>query len=448
MPSPDQFRYDGFAIDPARSVVTCRYATASRAFTERFTFGAGGDWDDPAVRAAVRLLYLLAGVSYYKTTAAPHIELDLPSTPGERGFLTDYYRGGLAEFAYRNGLDLRGLGVSGPETASTTPAPYEPEPGRPLIPFGGGIDSIVTVESLSADHPGAVLCVVAPPGDRFAAIEDAAAVTGLPVTRIAREIDPLVRRSDELGFLNGHVPVTAVITAAAVVAAVLERRDAVVLSNEWSASVPTLVDDGHAVNHQWSKGEEFERRFGDLVLATLGPGLSVFSYLRPRTELWVSERFAHLTRYHGAFRSCNRAFHQDPARRLDHWCGRCDKCCFVDLVLAPFMERSDLTVVFAGNEPLENAANEGRFRTLLGLGAEERPFECVGDTEECRVAALLTAERADRADTAVLHRLRAELATAAPPAAAGPDIAAQLAPRGTHRIPDRYAPADLLVRAR
>ena len=148
-----------------------------------------------------------------------------------------------------------------------------------------------------------------------------------------------MRRSDELGFLNGHVPVTAIITAAAVVAAVLERRDAVVLSNEWSASVPTLVADGQPVNHQWSKGEEFERGFAELVRDALGPGLSVFSYLRPRTELWVAQRFARLTGYHHAFRSCNRAFHQDPAQRLDHWCGRCDKCCFIDLVLAPYMDR-------------------------------------------------------------------------------------------------------------
>ena len=83
------------------------------------------------------------------------------------------------------------------------------------------------------------------------------------MTRVARAIDPLVRRSAELGFLNGHVPVTAIVTAAAVVAAVLDRRDAVVLSNEWSASVPTVEFDGHAVNHQWSKGETFERAFGE-----------------------------------------------------------------------------------------------------------------------------------------------------------------------------------------
>jgi UDP-N-acetyl-alpha-D-muramoyl-L-alanyl-L-glutamate epimerase len=239
------------------------------------------------------------------------------------------------------------------------------------------------------------------------------------------------------------VPVTAIITAAVLVAAVLERRDAVVLSNEWSASVPTLVADGLAVNHQWSKGEDFERAFGEIVLAALGPDLSVFSFLRPRTELWVAEQFARLPEYHRRFRSCNRAFQQSPAERLDHWCGRCDKCCFVDLVLAPFMERSELEVVFAGDEPLQNQANEERFRTLLGLGAGTKPFECVGDMAECRGALVLAARREDRAEGECVHRLLTELRDAAPA-----DPTALLQSRGTHRIPDRYAPPDLLVRAR
>ena len=444
MPPSDRFRYDGFAIDPVESTVVCRYRTGSHIFTERFAFASGGDWDDPAVVAAVRILYLLAGVSYYKTTAAPLIDLgELSTTAAERDFLHDFYVHGLGEFAYRNELDLRGLRVEGPDAGSVVPLAYSPEPDRPLIPFGGGIDSIVTVAALSADHPGAALCVVEPPGERFAAIEDAAAVTALPVTRVARVIDPSVRRSAELGFLNGHVPVTAIIGAAVLVGAVLERRDAVVLSNEWSASVPTLVADGFAVNHQWSKSEAFEQAFGDLVRTTFGPDLSVFSYLRPRTELWVAQQFAGLTKYHRTFRSCNRAFHQDPAQRLDHWCGRCDKCCFVDLVLAPFLARDDLESVFAGDEPLQNRDNEERFRTLLGLGSGVKPFECVGDVDECRAALVLAAARADRAGPGLVARLRAELGEAAPP-----DPSALLQPRGTHHIPERYAPADLLVRAR
>ena len=172
----------------------------------------------------------------------------------------------------------------------------------------------------------------------------------------------------------------------------------------------------------------------------------MFSYLRPRTELWVAQRFAGLTGYHHAFRSCNRAFAQDPSQRLDHWCGRCDKCCFIDLVLAPYMDRTDLAAVFAGDEPLENPVNEDRFRALVGLGMDAKPFECVGDVDECRAAVHLAAQRQDRADTLILRRLHDQLAAVAPGTGVRP--AALLEPRGPHHMPERYAPADLLVRAR
>ncbi len=446
MSAPDQFRYDGFVIDPVAGIVECSYSTSGHTFTESFDFGPDGDWEGPALGAAARLLFLLAGVSYYKTSAAPVIDLGShPTTATERAFLRRYYLQGLGEFAYRNDLDLEHVEIVGPEARPSAPVAYDPAPGRPLVPFGGGIDSIVTVDAIARDHPDTALCVVHPPGQRFAAIEDAAALTGLPVRHVGRRIDPQVRRSAELGFRNGHVPVTAIVTAAAIVAAVLDGRDAVVLANEWSASVPTLVVDGRPVNHQWSKGDEFERELGDQVASTLGPGLDVFSYLRPRTELWVGRRFAALTAFHGTFRSCNRAFHQDPAQRLDHWCGVCDKCCFIDLILAPFMSALELTAVFGGSEPLDNPDNEPRFRSLLGLDADTKPFECVGDADECRAALRLTARRDDRAEAALVQRLRTDVEAAIP--SAGPDDAL-LDPRGPHRIPDRYAPADLLVRAR
>jgi UDP-N-acetyl-alpha-D-muramoyl-L-alanyl-L-glutamate epimerase len=449
MTPPDQFRYDGYAIDRGTGRVRCTYSAGAHTFTEEFGFPPGPGWDDPAAEAAVRILFLLAGVSYYKTTAASVVDLgDLPSTPAERSFLKTFLVHGLGEFAHRNGLDLRDVTVTGPEDAAAGPVAYGPEADRPLIPFGGGIDSIVTSDAVARTHPGAALCIVHPPADRFAAIEDAAAVTGLPVTRVTRQIDPLVRRSDELGFLNGHVPVTAIVTAAAVAAAVLDDRDAVVLSNERSASVPTLVADGVAVNHQWSKGAAFERAFAELLRDRLGPALSVFSYLRPRSELWVARQFAGLTAFHGAFRSCNRAFRQDPAARLDHWCGECDKCCFIDLVLAPFMEAADLAAVFGGHEPLADPGNEDRFRTLLGLGRGPRPFECVGDVEECRAALELAGDRADRRDTTLLRRLLDALAAETDHHPPSPDAALLLAPHGPHLVPDRYAPADLLVSAR
>ena len=125
----DTFRYDGYAVDPATSTVRCRYAMGEHTFTEEFTFEPGGDWDDPAVHAAVRLLSLVAGVSHDKTTAAGRIDLgDLATTDRERAFLVDYYVNGLGEFAYRNGLDLRGLEVQGPDAGPDRSLPTTPRP--------------------------------------------------------------------------------------------------------------------------------------------------------------------------------------------------------------------------------------------------------------------------------------------------------------------------------
>jgi hypothetical protein len=445
--SADVFRYEGYAVDPEQGTVSCSYHAGAHTFTEHYAFPEGGDWERPGVAAAVRILFLLAAVSYYKTSAPPVIDLGtMTSTSDERAFLRSYFRNGLGEFAYRNGIDLSGITVTGPDdTQPQPPTPSSPadatRPGRPLIPFGGGIDSIVTVESLRPDHPGASLFVVHPANEHFAVIEEAAAQTGLPVLHVARTLDPKVRRSAELGFLNGHVPITAVITAAAVVAAALTDHDAVVLSNEWSASVPTLVDRGNPINHQWSKGVDFEQGFAQLVATRLGSTPRVFSYLRPRSELWVAQQFAGVTDFHHVFRSCNRAFHQDPAQRLDHWCGRCDKCCFIDLILAPFMNAEDLGAVFEAGEPLLLDENEPRFDTLVGLQLDAKPFECVGDVDECRAAVTLAAARDDRRDAGLLQALERRLPTT-------PSPVSLLTPRGSHYIPDRYVPEDLLVRSR
>ena len=448
-----EFRYESHRLDPASGLLSCRYSLDGQAFEERVTFSSPGPvprWDSPAVAAAARLVFLLAGVSYYKTAAPPVISMGGTAlTPRERAFLRAFYLDGLGEFGYRNGIDLSGLRIEGPEgdqIPAAGPAPAQPPAAgtrRALVPFGGGIDSIVTVE-LVRDHADVALFVVSRPGDYFDAIEQPAAVTGLPVIRADREIDPQLLRSRELGFLNGHVPVTGIISAIAVMAAALDGRDAVVMSNEWSASVPTMQAGDRAVNHQYSKSAAFEAAFRGVLAETSarlpqGPGAAAmpdyFSALRPRTELWIAARFARLQRYHSTFRSCNRAFHIDRARRLDHWCGQCDKCCFIDLILAPFLPAAELGTIFGGREPLADPALAGRFRSLLGDVDLSKPFECVGEVNECRAALLLADERADRAGFPLLHELAAEV-RALP---GRPSTEGLLQPVGEHFIPVPYA---------
>ena len=473
---PDRFVYEGYELDTTQRRVVCHYTLGNRRFTEEVAFeppgpslrverGSGreaGDergrreawdraWGSAGADAAARILFLLTGISYYKTAAPPVIDLGgVATSEEERAFLRTYYVEGLGEFAYRNGIDLTGLAVVGPDARGRRPARAALQPGRPLVPFGAGIDSIVTADHVARRTAGTSLFVVSRAGDRFAAIENAAAVTGLPIVRADRRIDPSVLHPEEHGFLNGHVPVTGILSAVAVVAAVLGGHDAVVMSNERSASVPTVWVGDRPVNHQWSKSAAFESAFRRLLAGSLAPAPEYFSYLRARSELWVARELAALDRYHGVFRSCNRAFAIDPARRLDHWCGTCDKCCFVDLVLAPYLDAGQLSQIFGGREPLSNAKLSANFRALFGTGDGPRPFECVGDEPESRAAVVLAAARPDRARTASLQALadevRAVTACWRDPASQEAAVHRMLAGGGPDFVPARYRdPEDVAV---
>src|SRR5439155_426648 len=69
-------------------------------------------WHTEQARAAARLVFLLSGGSYYKTAAPPVIDLGATAlTQAEAALLRDFYRQGLAEFAYRNSLDITSLSL-------------------------------------------------------------------------------------------------------------------------------------------------------------------------------------------------------------------------------------------------------------------------------------------------------------------------------------------------
>jgi UDP-N-acetyl-alpha-D-muramoyl-L-alanyl-L-glutamate epimerase len=435
-----EFRYGEFDLDARTRTLTCVYLVGGRRFEERIVVERGST-AAPGVEAAATLVFLLAGVSYYKAFAPRVIDLgDFAVPPMVRSFLRDFYVDGLGEFAYRNDLDLRNLQVVGgrdvPDRAPGTEGPAQVE--SPLVPFGGGMDSLVSVGLVARSTPDASLFVVSGVHDRFDAIEQAAATTGLPVLRATRQLDDAILRSRELGFLNGHVPVTGIVSAIAVLAAAMSGRDAVVMSNEWSASAGNVDRDGQSINHQYSKSLDFERAFRDAVRTMVGAAPAYFSLLRPFSSLWIAREFASHPGFLGTFRSCNRAFHIDPDQRLDRWCGQCDKCLFVDLILSPFVDRTALAGVFGGHEPLDDPDRVDAFRTLIGTTAEAKPFECVGDVDECRAAVLLAAARPDRTGSPVLRALRDEIGGLSPPEA---DVDALLAPLSEHFVPEPYASA-------
>ncbi|WP_127480390.1 hypothetical protein [Nocardioides pantholopis] len=354
---------------------------ACHRFTERIVLPEVPDprpvGDD--ARLVARLLSLVAGLSYYKTVVPPAIDTsELGAGPAEREFLAEVVRGGLGEFAYRNDVpdalrpEVRG---SGRDLAGSG---HEPDLGRALVAVGGGKDSIVTIEALRAAGLDVTLFSV----NTYDPITRTAEVAGLPLLTARRVLDPGLRALNEAGALNGHVPVTAVNSLIACLVALRAGFGRVVFSNERSSSAGNLTWQGLEINHQWSKGLGFERLLRDRLA---GVPVDYVSFLRPLSELAIMRRFASHSAYHRAFTSCNRSFHLDPAKRTE-WCGHCDKCRFVFLTLAPFLPRAELLAIYAGRDLLADEDQRDDFLDLLGTGPHHKPFECVGEPEECQVA--------------------------------------------------------------
>jgi hypothetical protein len=430
------FRFTGRSIDGA-GVVSLRYALDDvHAFEERFTLPvpATRSAAEPAVvEGLLALLHWVVGVSYYKTALPAQVVCEAGDPPPAAGALLQaLYSEGLGEFAVVNGLpDLPRPSFPGPArprtAAQTTDRPLDPPPlRRVLVPVGGGKDSAVALEIVRRSGLALELFSVgtAPP------IDGTVRASGLPRLQAQRRIDPGLLALNRAGALNGHVPITAIVSCAALLTAALNGFDAVALANERSASAPNTSLAGTPVNHQFSKSARAERLLAAAAAEVPGaPG--IFSVLRAASELAIARAFARLPAYHDVFTSCNRIFTIDPARRLTSWCGDCDKCRFVFLILAPFLTPQALERIF-GRAMLDDPDQFEGFALLTGTGGH-KPFECVGEIEESVAAIRLLAADPRWAGHTVVARLAAEVLPRF--AATDADPATVFALSGDHAVP-------------
>jgi hypothetical protein len=373
-----------------------------------------------ALDRVFRLLLLACGVSYYKAFAPKRVRCAaFALDPATAAFFNNFYKKGLGEFAWRNGIDLAGLNLVA-ETIEPPTALRLELPRLTCVPVGGGKDSIVTVECLKQAREPLVLFELG----NAAPIEATIAQTGLPAIRVTRRLDPTLFALNEAGALNGHVPITGILSMIVLACAIIHGFDAIAMSNEHSASAPNIAD----VNHQYSKSFEFEHAFGRFLERHVVEGVRYFSLLRPLSEVAIARRFARHTDYLPVFRSCNTAFRQSPERRGTNWCCDCPKCRFVFLALAPFVPRQRL-IATLGRDLLDDAAQIDGFAELCGL-QQHKPFECVGEIEESATVLAHLANLADWREDVVVRAL-------APRLQAG-DFAALFALRGPHLVPERY----------
>lgn len=397
-----------------------------------------------AFEQALKLLHLIAGVSYYKAGVPPRIEVvDGPLDATTADLLDALYLHGLAEFAYRNGLDLRGR-IAFPRSSSPSPlrgdgrgeGPISPKlnlPARTLVPIGGGKDSLVAVEAIKSISGEATAVWVG----NSPLIAACAERTGLPMLNIQRELAPGLFELNRLGAWNGHIPVTAVNSAILAVAAILYGYDSIAFANERSASAATLEYEGQQVNHQWSKGYTFEQLLGDWLHEHVAADLNYCSLLRPYSELAVTRAFARLTPYFDVFSSCNRNFKLLGPKPADRWCGQCPKCHFVFLALAPFLAKPRLLSIF-GRNLLDDENLAPGFDALLEY-QDHKPFECVGEGAEARAAMYALSQRSEWQEDTLVARFRSEIL----PQLDVNELALEpwLLPSGEQRIPKRLQPA-------
>ncbi|MEG3790173.1 UDP-N-acetyl-alpha-D-muramoyl-L-alanyl-L-glutamate epimerase [Lysobacter sp. CCNWLW3] len=357
-----------------------------------------------AVERALRLLHLIAGVSYYKAAVPEQIRIDSYEIDADTAALLELiYVNGLGEFAYRNGLNLHGR-IRFPHTAAAAPqAPALGLRGHALVAIGGGKDSLVSIEALRSLGVDQTVTWIG--GSQL--IAACAQRTGLPTLNLGRALAPQLFDYNREGAWNGHIPVTVVNSAIMVLAALLHGVDQVVFSNERSASYGSLIEGTGEVNHQWSKGWACEQAFGDHVQRQVAADLRYYSLLRPLSELAVARQFARSDRYDAHFSSCNRNFHILGERPANRWCGVCPKCHFVFLALAPFMPKPRLVGIF-GRNLLDDTAQIGGYDALLEY-KDHKPFECVGEGRESRAAMAALSERPEWREDALVERFAREI---------------------------------------
>ncbi|KFN51883.1 hypothetical protein N790_13545 [Arenimonas malthae CC-JY-1] len=428
------FRFLNCGLDPATGEARLGYAfDDGPEMVEVIRFpGAPFAFDGAraaAVERALRLLHLIAGVSYYKAAVPPDIRIEAYDIDAETaGLLETIYENGLGEFAYRNGLSLRGRVQFPVRAATEAAAPVLGLHEHAVVAIGGGKDSLVSIEALRA--AGVAQTVAWVGGSPL--IAACAARTGLPTLNVTRALSPLLFELNRRGALNGHIPVTAVNSAILVLAALLHGHDQVVFSNERSASYGSLIPGTGEVNHQWSKGWDFERAFARHVRRNVAADLRYYSLLRPFSELAVARQFARIDHYDQFFSSCNRNFHLLGERPAQRWCGVCPKCHFVFLALAPFMPKPRLVAIF-GRNLLDEPEQAPGFDALMEY-RDHKPFECVGEGRESRAAMDVLADSPAWREDALVRRYAREIRPQLEAAERG--LAPLLEPSDDHGIPE------------
>ena len=394
--SPHQtFYIDSYEFDLTKMTATFRYNFDNiRHFEEVISFASAAEnIDEELLEKTLQLAHVLLGISYYKTFPTRHIEVkSFGLSDYQAAFFSEVYKDGLSQYIFENHLepsDIAGFESGG-------------RPSEPVVVYeskgvsvmqSGGKDSLLLAEILRTKAADFSTLYVDTGKTHPQVIEK----VGAQMHRdIHRHIDraALATAMHEEG-LNGHVPITYMFISLALIDMVLHNESTLLLAVGQEGEEPYAMLGDYAIRHQWSKTWRAEQRMAAYVETELSPRLKVGSPLRAYTELKIAELFSERCwqKYAGDFSSCNIGnYIQGQTNEELIWCGECAKCANSFLLFAPFIEPRDLMDVFHGNLFTRPLLAE-TFQGLLGIDGATKPFECVGETDELRLAYQMARER-------------------------------------------------------
>ena len=335
--------------------------------------------------------------TYWKLTGSPIIEIQAGSLQKEQiKWWKDLIIKGMGQYFYENKINFLKSGflkIVSKNSKNLKKFNKEFKKHKFLIAMGEGKDSIVSLELLKKKKLDLNCFVVNPNKIHFKILRQAGIKTPIIVER---KIDQKLIELNKKGFLNGHIPITALISFLAIFCGILFRYDNVVFSNERSADEGNLKYLGKIINHQYSKSFEFEKKLRNYTKKYLAPHLNYFSFLRPLHEIQIAKIFANFPQYFPLFLSCNEAkkTHSGRKKPTFKWCCQCPKCLFVFTILYPFLKEKQLIKIF-GQNLFEKKELLPLMLQLIGKKGI-KPFECVGTKKECLTAFYLSLGKAKR----------------------------------------------------
>jgi hypothetical protein len=391
----NRFVFKNYAFDRVTHTASFYYGFENGTeFEESVQFAGAGTYNEQLLDRALFLSFMLVGTSYYKAFPSSEVILQKGNLDSwQADFFSTVYQEGLSQFAFENQLTRDNLA----HFAAT-----EPKADSAILPAGGkgtlalqsgGKDSLLTATILLERNTPFISWYIGSSSH----YPQLLGTIGQPLITVERFLDTeALSLAKERGGLNGHVPVTYIVASYALIDAILNGADTVLLSigHEGEEAHDWIGD--LAVNHQWSKTWPAEKALAEYVRQYISPEIRIGSPLRGFTELKVAELFVQHAwqKYGRTFSSCNRAnYMQGNDNTQLKWCGECPKCANSFLLFAPFLPADELKSLFNGQDLFEKPLLQETFKGLLGIEGVMKPFECVGEIDELRLAYQMAQQR-------------------------------------------------------